>query len=127
MAPPATLSVVIPTLDAAATLPRTLAALAEGRRAGLVAEVIVADGGSRDDTPALARAAGATVVEAPRGRGLQLAAGAERARGAWLLFLHADTAPEAGGGAACGYFMGSLPPPVWGGGEGGGSLPGAAV
>src|SRR3954463_7358530 len=109
MAPPATLSVVIPTLDAAATLPRTLAALDEGRRAGLVAEVIVADGGSRDDTPALARAAGATVARAPRGRGLQLAAGAERASGEWLLFLHADTAPEPGWAEACRDFIFPLP------------------
>jgi rSAM/selenodomain-associated transferase 2 len=81
-APP--LSVVIPTLNAAATLPRTLAAIAG-------AEAIVADGGSTDATRALAVAGGARVVEAPRGRGLQLRAGAAAARGAWLLFLHADT------------------------------------
>jgi rSAM/selenodomain-associated transferase 2 len=81
------LSIVIPALDAAASLPRTLAALGEWPDA----EIVVVDGGSRDGTAALARAAGATVLVAPRGRGPQLAAGATAAGGAWLLFLHADT------------------------------------
>ncbi len=81
------LSVVIPTLDAAGELPAALAALADAR---LAREIIVADGGSGDDTVALARAAGARVVIARRGRGTQLAAGAAAASGDWLLFLHAD-------------------------------------
>ncbi len=80
-------SVVIPTLNAAETLPTTLAALG-------AAEVVVADGGSSDGTVALADAAGAGVVRAPTGRGPQLAAGAEAASGKWLLFLHADTVPQ---------------------------------
>jgi rSAM/selenodomain-associated transferase 2 len=79
------LSVVIPTLDAAATLAATL------DHVGDVREVIVADGGSCDGTRALATARGARVIEAPRGRGPQLAAGAAAATGEWLLFLHADT------------------------------------
>ncbi len=79
------LSVVIPTLNAAAALPATLAALADAD------EVVIADGGSDDGTRAIARAAGAVVIDAPRGRGTQLAAGARAARGDWLLFLHADT------------------------------------
>lgn len=87
----ATLCAVIPTLDAAARLPGTLAALRPG-----CDEVVVADGGSADATPALARAAGARVVEAPRGRGLQLAVGVRAARGDWLLLLHADTRPAPG-------------------------------
>ena len=53
-------------------------------------EVIVADAGSPDDTAAIARAAGARVVDAPRGRGRQLATGAAAARGDVLLFVHAD-------------------------------------
>lgn len=53
-------------------------------------EIVVADGGSRDDTVAIARAAGAAVIMAERGRGSQLAAGAAAALGEWLLFLHAD-------------------------------------
>lgn len=89
------LTVVIPTLNAAHGLPRTLAAL--GRPdAGL--EIVVADGGSRDGTCALAEAHGARVVKVPAGRGPQLAAGAEAAAAdaTWLLFLHADTVPAPG-------------------------------
>ncbi|MBM3490411.1 MAG: glycosyltransferase [Alphaproteobacteria bacterium] len=80
------LSIVIPTLNAAATLPGCLAALA-----GHAGEVVVVDGGSRDGTGTLAQAAGQRLIEAPRGRGPQLAAGAAAATGDWLLFLHADT------------------------------------
>jgi rSAM/selenodomain-associated transferase 2 len=86
------LSIVIPALDVAGTLPDTLAALEEGRRAGLVAEVILVDGASSDDTVGVAAGAGARIVEAGApGRGRQLVAGAAAARGEWLLFLHADT------------------------------------
>jgi len=81
------LSAVIPTLDEAASLPRTLAAL---RSAAMLREIIVADGGSSDQTIAIARAAAARVVAAARGRGAQLAAGAAAASGDWLLFVHAD-------------------------------------
>jgi rSAM/selenodomain-associated transferase 2 len=81
------LSVIIPTLDAVDELPATLAPLAG---AEIIGEIIVADGGSEDDTVAAARAAGALIIAAPRGRGTQLAAGAAAARGDWLLFLHAD-------------------------------------
>ena len=81
------MSVVIPTLDAADELAATLAALAGAR---LVGEIIVADGGSSDDSVAVAGAAGARIVSAPKGRGTQLAAGAAAASGDWLLFLHAD-------------------------------------
>lgn len=84
------LSVVIPTLNAASTLPGTLAAL-EG-----ASEVIVADGGSVDGTREIAEGLGARIVRAERGRGVQLAAGAQAAAEGWLLFLHADTRLEAG-------------------------------
>jgi rSAM/selenodomain-associated transferase 2 len=91
-----TLSVVIPALDAAATLPASLAALDEGRHSGLIGEILVVDGGSHDATPVVAAACGARVLTAPRGRGVQLAAGAAAATGGWLLFLHADTRLAAG-------------------------------
>jgi rSAM/selenodomain-associated transferase 2 len=95
-------SVVIPTLDAATELPATLAALTG---AGVVREIVVADGGSRDGTVALAHAAGAGVIAAPRGRGPQLAAGAAAATGDWLLFLHADCRPMPGWQKAVAAFV----------------------
>ena len=66
------ISAVIPTLNAGRHLQACLAALADP----LVGEVLVADGGSTDDTPAVARAAGARVVgPLPPSRGGQLATG----------------------------------------------------
>jgi rSAM/selenodomain-associated transferase 2 len=95
----AEIDVVIPTLNAAPHLAATLAALGPDQN------VIICDGGSRDDTLAIARQAGATVVEAAAGRGGQLAAGAAAGKAPWLLFLHADTALSAGWAAAARRFM----------------------
>ncbi|MCB1365770.1 MAG: TIGR04283 family arsenosugar biosynthesis glycosyltransferase [Rhodobacteraceae bacterium] len=88
---PAEISVVIPTLQAAADLPDCLAALGEGLSGGLIREVIVSDGGSQDETPGIAQAAGAVVVIGAASRGGQLRRGCALARGRWLLILHADT------------------------------------
>ncbi|MEM9342104.1 MAG: TIGR04283 family arsenosugar biosynthesis glycosyltransferase [Pseudomonadota bacterium] len=88
---PAPLTIVIPTLNAAEDLPGALEALIEGLAAGLIRELIVSDGGSTDETSAIADAAGATVLNGPAGRGGQLHRGAETARGTWILLLHADT------------------------------------
>jgi rSAM/selenodomain-associated transferase 2 len=96
------ISVVIPILNAAEELPKALATLA---KLALVGEIIVVDGGSRDDGVAIARQAGARVIEATRGRGTQLAAGALEATGVWLLFLHADCRFEAGGEDAVRAFV----------------------
>jgi uncharacterized protein len=81
------ISVIIPALDEAVHLRRTLAGLAGGERV----EIIVVDGGSRDETIAVAAAHGARVLTAPRGRARQMNFGAAAARGELLLFLHADT------------------------------------
>jgi rSAM/selenodomain-associated transferase 2 len=94
------LTAVIPTLNAAAGLPATLAALA-----GQVDALVVADGGSTDATIAIARAAGAQVVCAPRGRGSQIAAGVGAATTPWLLLIHADTRPAPGWRQAAAAFM----------------------
>jgi rSAM/selenodomain-associated transferase 2 len=66
-----------------------LDALASLRTHGV--EVIVADGGSSDQTAVLARPLADRVMEAPRGRASQMNAGAALARGDILVFLHADT------------------------------------
>jgi rSAM/selenodomain-associated transferase 2 len=98
------ISIVVPTLNAAEGLPRLLAVLREAR---IVREIVIADGGSRDDTVRLARSAGARVVAASRGRGIQLAAGAAAASSRWLLLLHADCRPEAGWEEAAAGFINS--------------------
>ena len=106
-APPAAglnmLSVVIPALDAAETIGAALAAVREAD------EIVVADGGSSDGTRAVAERSGARVIGCSRGRGLQLAAGAEAARGDWLLFLHADTRLAPGWRAAADRHMANNP------------------
>ncbi len=84
-----TLSIVMPVLDEAADIETTLKVLAPLRARG--AEVIVADGGSKDGTPDLARPLTDLVLTAPRGRASQMNAGALAARSDVLLFLHADT------------------------------------
>lgn len=81
------LSVVIPTLNEAARLPRILRDL---RALPLAFEVVVADGGSSDGTGDIARSAGARVVSSPPGRGAQLRRGVAAASAPWILVLHAD-------------------------------------
>lgn len=83
------LSIVMPALNEADGIEASLRALAPLRRRGV--EVIVADGGSSDATAALAADLADLVLAAPRGRALQMRAGAAAARGGVLLFLHADT------------------------------------
>jgi rSAM/selenodomain-associated transferase 2 len=83
------LSIIVPVLDEADRIGAALSALAPMRARG--AEVIVADGGSRDRTMDIARPLADRVIAAPRGRGAQMNAGAAAATGAALLFLHADT------------------------------------
>jgi rSAM/selenodomain-associated transferase 2 len=85
----ARLSIVVPVLNEAQGIRAALEALAPLRGRGH--EVIVADGGSNDGTPDLARPLCDRLVVAPRGRALQMNAGARVAEGDVLLFLHADT------------------------------------
>jgi rSAM/selenodomain-associated transferase 2 len=85
----ASLSIVVPVLNEAGGIEATLGALAPLRERG--AEVIVVDGGSRDDTLVLARPLADRIVDGPRGRARQMNAGAAVASAPRLLFLHADT------------------------------------
>lgn len=116
------ISVVIPTLNEAAELPGTLQRLVSVPE---VKEIIIADGGSRDDTVKLADAVGCRMVNCAPGRGGQMRAGAERTTGDVILFLHADTwlPPEAGqalltclarpGVVAGGFYKVFRDPPNW--------------
>jgi len=81
-------SIIIPVLNEALTLPSCLEALQPLRQQ---AEIIIADGGSRDATVTIAEGLADRVVRAPKGRALQMNAGARLAKGNILLFLHADT------------------------------------
>ena len=92
------LSIIIPTLNEAEGLPPLLAELYPV--CGDDTEIIIADGGSHDGTPAIARRAGLPCVQAPRGRARQMNAGAAIASGELLLFLHADTRLPPGAPAA---------------------------
>lgn len=82
-----TISVIIPTLNEGKTLASTLDRLLQA----LNLEVIVADGGSSDDTCTIAQQKGVQIVQVTGGRGAQLNQGAALAKGEILLFLHADT------------------------------------
>lgn len=82
------ISIIIPTLNEASTIRQMAATL---RHYSSAAEIIMVDGGSMDDTTAIARDCGLCVIAAPRGRGGQLNAGARVAISDILLFLHADT------------------------------------
>lgn len=95
------LAVVVPTWNEERLLPRLAARLlAADDPRDRADHVVVSDGGSTDATRRLAREAGCDVVVGERGRGAQLARGAEAARGDLLWFLHADTRPRPGALAA---------------------------
>src|SRR4051794_21325779 len=85
----ARVAVIVPELDERRQLPklqRELRALADSG-----AEVVVVDGGSRDGTRSALDALGLCAVDAPRGRAVQMNAGARATRAPIVLFLHADT------------------------------------
>jgi glycosyltransferase involved in cell wall biosynthesis len=86
------LSVIIATQDSERALVPTLAALVSGATAGLISEVLVADGGSRDDTAAVAEVAGCNfMVMDGTTTAQRLMAAAAKARAPWLLFLRPGT------------------------------------
>ena len=87
------LSVIIPTRDSERALVHTLVALVPGATAGVVREVIVADGGSRDETEQVADIAGCVFLSSGQSLGARLKAAAERARGEWLMFLSPGVVP----------------------------------
>ena len=91
------ISVVIPTLNEASNIADTVRAV---QAVPEVCEIILVDGGSRDDTVRIAENLGCVTMRGAPGRGRQLRVGAERAKGDILLFLHADTLVPAHTGKA---------------------------
>src|ERR1700752_2834260 len=86
-------SIIIPSHDSERALVPTLAALVPGATAGIVREVIVADGGSRDKTEEVADIAGCRFLVSLVPVGVRLKMAAAEARGDWLIFLTAGTVP----------------------------------
>jgi rSAM/selenodomain-associated transferase 2/rSAM/selenodomain-associated transferase 1 len=99
---PARISVIVPALNESRQIATTVASV----RRGDPHEIFVVDGGSSDDTARMAREAGALVLESARGRARQSNAGAARASGNVLLFLHADTTLAEGWPAAVSETLG---------------------
>ena len=93
---PAPISVIIPTLNAQAALEGSLPDLFLGIQAGLIAELIISDGGSNDATLTIAEDIGGLVVSGTASRGGQIQRGVAAAKGKWCLILHADTHLGAG-------------------------------
>ncbi|MDD2919501.1 TIGR04283 family arsenosugar biosynthesis glycosyltransferase [Rhodoferax sp.] len=83
------LSIIVPVINEATTLPDLLAQLLPLQHDGC--EVLLVDGGSSDNSTGLAERAGLQLIRSQRGRALQMNAGAAQATGEVLLFLHADT------------------------------------
>ncbi len=86
-------SIIIPVLNEAANIKRLINRLKEGCRENLV-DLLVVDGGSTDNTLALAQEAGATVLKSPVcGRAAQMNYAVKFAQGELLYFVHGDTLP----------------------------------
>ncbi|RCJ40270.1 glycosyltransferase [Nostoc minutum NIES-26] len=83
----AKISIIIPTLNEAGNIKQAIATTQPSTNI----EVIVVDGGSQDDTVAIAQSLGVKVISSSPGRASQMNAGAVAASGDILLFLHADT------------------------------------
>jgi glycosyltransferase involved in cell wall biosynthesis len=99
------LSAIIATRESERALVPTLAALVPGAAAGILAEVIVADAGSRDATAEVADIAGCRFISSTEPIGARLKAAAASTRSPWLMFLRAGTVPQAGWIDAANRFM----------------------
>lgn len=99
------ISVIMPTLNAEDGLAASLESLRPGQESGLVAEILVVDGGSSDSTISIIRSSDARILTSPPGRAPQMHEGALQASGEWLLFLHADVILETGWEIEAGDFL----------------------
>ncbi len=113
------ISVIIPTLNAAATLPSTLESLIPAAVQGLVREVLIVDGGSTDSTLKIADGYGASTISGGPLRASQLMIGAQQARFSWLLVIDPDCVLDPGWEREVGHLIGKI--------EDGNRVPTAAV
>jgi rSAM/selenodomain-associated transferase 2/rSAM/selenodomain-associated transferase 1 len=84
---PNRISIIIPAINEADHIANTLESIGPGNKK----EVIVVDGGSKDDTVEIAKSLGAKVITSTPPRARQMNRGADQATGDVLVFLHADT------------------------------------
>jgi len=99
------LSAIISTLNSERHLVPTLSALVPAAAAGLLAEVFVADGGSRDATAEVADIAGCRFESSTETLGIRFKAAAASVRSPWLMFLRAGTVPQPGWIDAAEHFI----------------------
>jgi rSAM/selenodomain-associated transferase 2 len=91
LAEPLAVSIIIPVLNEASCLDQSLNHLFAQRFVNENCEVIICDGGSHDDSLAIAGRYACRIVHSGSGRAVQMNRGADLAQGQQLLFLHADS------------------------------------
>jgi len=99
------LSVIIPTLNSERLLVPTLASLVSGATTGLIREVLVVDGGSNDETAAVADVAGCIFMKPDAPAGGRLKAAAAVSRASWLMFVRPGTILDAPWTSDTGRFL----------------------
>lgn len=90
------ISIIIPTLNEAEQIGQIIDYLYQNSHSENIAEILIIDGDSHDETVKIAETKGARVISSDKGRAVQMNVGAREARGDILYFLHADTVPPTG-------------------------------
>jgi glycosyltransferase involved in cell wall biosynthesis len=99
------LSAIISTQNSERSLVPTLSALVPAAAAGLLAEVVIADAGSRDATADVADIAGCRFTSSTEALGIRLKAAAATVRSPWVMFLRAGAVPQPGWIEAADHFI----------------------
>jgi glycosyltransferase involved in cell wall biosynthesis len=99
------LSAIISTQNSERSLVPTLSALVPAAAAGLLAEVVIADGGSRDATADVADIAGCRFTSSKKAVGIRLKDAAATVRSPWVMFLRAGAVPQPGWIEAADHFI----------------------